>query len=106
MSRERLPNRRPSTTQTLVIGGVVAHVSIGFAPDGSAREMFLRSPHPASEVDLILDDIGVLVSLLLQHGYRAGDLRRRLGTNSAGQPSSIVGLALQLAERLELESGR
>jgi hypothetical protein len=102
--RASLPNRRRAITETLHAGGVTLHVAVGLAPDGAARELFLRSPRPASDVDLLADDVGVLASLLLQAGYSAADLRGRLGTLANGSPSSVVGAAMQLAAEIEAEA--
>lgn len=101
-----LPPRRRSVTETISVAGVSLHATVGLAPDGAAREVFLRSPRPASDIDLIADDVGVLVSLLLQAGYSAADLRRRLGTITNGTPSSVIGCALRFAEEIEAEARR
>lgn len=49
-----------------------------------------------SERDQLLDDIGVLLSRLLQHGDQLADLGRGLGRQPDGGPASVVGPVVDL----------
>ncbi len=68
MPRERLPDRRQAETVDLWHGGRRYHLTVGKYPDGRPGEIFLHGAKPGSDTDLLCDDIGVLISRLLQHG--------------------------------------
>ncbi len=92
MSRERLPDRRQAETVDLHYGGRRYHLTIGEYPDGSPGEVFVHGATPGSDTDLLCDDIGVLISRLLQHGDDPTALAAGLGKLGNGQgPASIVG---------------
>jgi ribonucleoside-diphosphate reductase alpha chain len=91
MSRATLPHRRPNTTRTLELNGHRIHLTIGFDPLDRPREMFARLEKPGSDLDLLLDDIGVLVSVALQHGATPADLAHSMGRLSTGERASILG---------------
>ncbi len=46
---------------------------------------------PPSDTDLLCDDIGVLISRLLQHGDSPAALASGIGRLGNGDPASIVG---------------
>lgn len=92
MPRERLPDRRQAETVDLWHGGRRYHVTIGQYDDGRAGEVFLHGAKPGSDTDLLCDDIGVLVSRLLQHGDSPAALAAGLGKLGDGKsPASIIG---------------
>ena len=68
MPREGLPHRRQSEPVELWYDGRRYHLTIGEYPDGSPGEALIRGATPGSDTDLLCDDIGVLISRLLQHG--------------------------------------
>ena len=92
MPRERLPERRQAETLDLWHGGRRFHVTIGQYDDGRPGEVFLHGAKPGSDVDLLCDDIGVLVSRLLQHGDSPASLAAGIGRLGNGDPASLVGL--------------
>ena len=65
--------------------------AIGFDLTGRPRETFARLEKTGSDLDLLLDDIGVLISLALQHGASPADLAHSMGRVSSGERSSILG---------------
>ncbi len=91
MPRERLPTRRQAETVDLWHGGRRYHLTVGEYPDGSPGEVFVHGATPGSDVDLLCDDIGVLVSRLLQHGDSPAALAAGIGRLGNGDPASIVG---------------
>ena len=92
MSRERLPDRRQSETLDLRHGGRRYHLTVGEYPDGRPGEVFIHGAKPGSDTDLLCDDIGVLISRLLQHGDDPGALAAGLGKLGNGQgPASLIG---------------
>ncbi len=101
--RTDLPARRPCMTDRIEAGGIAAHATIGFDPaTGEARELFLRprSGRVGSDVDFLVDDIAVVISVALQHGVPAEALLRSVAQapalDGSPAPSSIVGAALTL----------
>ena len=91
MPRERLPDRRQSETVDLWHGGRRYHVTIGQYDDDRPGEVFLHGAKPGSDVDLLRDDIGVLMSRLLQYGDDPASLAAGIGRLGNGDPASIVG---------------
>jgi len=103
MSRERLPDRRQAETLDLWHGGRRFHVTIGQYDDGRPGEVFIHGHTPGSDTDLLGDDIGVLISRLLQYGDDPATLAAGVGRLGNGDPASIIGaiadvLALKAAE--------
>ncbi len=107
MSRERLPDRRQAETLDLWHSGRRYHLTIGEYPDGSPGEVFIHGAKPGSDADLLCDDIGVLISRLLQHGDTPDALAAGLGRLGNGLgPSSLVGaIAAALVGRTGNEGG-
>ena len=92
MPRKRLPTRRQCETTDLWHGGQRYHLTVGEYNDGSPGEVFIHGAKPGSDVDLLLDDIAVVVSRLLQHGDAPAALAVGLGKLGDGKSSaSIIG---------------
>ncbi len=101
MPRKRLPDRRQAETVDLWHGDRRFHVTIGQYDDGRPGEVFIHGAKPGSDTDLLCDDIGVLISRLLQHGDTPDALAAGLGRLGNGQgPASLIGaIAASLAGR-------
>ena len=91
MPRKRLPDRRQAETVDLWHGGRRYHLTIGEYPDGSPGEVFVHGATPGSDTDLLGDDIGVLISRLLQYGDNPASLAAGVGRLGNGTPASIIG---------------
>ena len=91
MPRERLPTRRQAETVDLWYDGQRYHLTVGEYNDGRAGEVFLHGAKPGSGTDLLCDDIGVLMSRLLQHGDAPASLASGIGRLGNGDPASIIG---------------
>lgn len=98
MTRERLPDRRPSESEDLFFEGNRYHISIGYYPDGRIGEVFTHGAKIGSEMDRLLDDTCVVFSLLLQHGVRPDDIAGSMGRRRSG-PASIIGAVADLLVR-------
>lgn len=109
--RQRLPNRRPAITETLVVEGQHVEVTVGFAPEsGAVREVFLAAGKTGSMLDSLLADAAVSISVALQHGVPPAALAKSVGRVpsapatpdalnqlvSGSQPASLIGAALDL----------
>lgn len=68
MTRERLPDRRHSWTQKLVVSGTTTYVTCGEFADGRLGEIFLDVAKCGSMIRAVLATSAKLVSVSLQHG--------------------------------------
>ncbi len=111
--RQRLPNRRPSHTETLEVGGQAFTATIGFNPEsGQPCELFLDAHKRDSMFGSMLADSAVAISVALQHGISAAALAKSIGRLPAGPvapvnldhapsqkvPASPIGAALDLLQ--------
>ncbi len=116
--RKRLPNRRPSHTETLEVAGQAVTATIGFDPaDDQPRELFLTAGKEGSTLDALLADAAVAISVALQHGVTARSLAKSIGRlpvglatpadldqpQTARLPASPIGAALDLVSSFEGE---
>ena len=103
-ARRELPRRRPNTSARISAGAIAAHATVGFDAHGRPAEIFLRPTGGAksgSEVDFLLDDLAVVVSVALQHGVPASALARSVSRTPDGTPTTIAGAAAALLAELE-----
>ena len=92
--RRRLPDRRLSPGATLDHHGARYRMTVGLYPDGSPGEIFIRGPKVGSDSDALVDDAATMASLLLQLGFAADDLARRLTADG------LMRQALELAAEM------
>lgn len=110
MSRERLPEKRPSVNvrakHVLESGKEFSLlVTLGFELPAPAltprvREVFCADFKAGTDMHSVVVDASILASLLLQHGYRPLELAERLT-----DPGSIVGTIIRAAAQFEREEG-
>ena len=114
--RKRLPNRRPSHTESLEVAGQTITATVGFDPE-TARpsEVFLSGGKAGSALDSLLADAAVVISVALQHGVTAKALAKSIGRLPEGPvapadldqcppavvPASPIGAALDLVSSFE-----
>lgn len=130
MTRQRLPNRRPSVTREIDFGNRRFAVTAGFdVSDGgrvvAPREVFANGASSGDakegqELTAIINDASVLASMLLQYGappaamaksmgrlpsspVMPADLDRSDGGAPAREPASIIGAIVDLLVELEAE---
>lgn len=84
------------------------HIGFGVDEEGRGREVFLRGGSVVgSDRDAELDDIGVIMSRLMQFGQPLDELSRALGRLPSGEPASIFGavvdslLAIETTEMID-----
>jgi hypothetical protein len=105
--RRRLPNRRSSLTQELLVGSIVVTVGVGFDAAGRAAELFLNCGKTGSAIDMLLDDAAVAISVALQHGVPARALAKSISRTPervdgpATLAASAIGAALDLLVEFE-----
>jgi hypothetical protein len=91
---KRLPNRRAAESFDIEVDGFKCKVTAGYFSDGSLAEIFLSSVKTSSQADVIAHDIGVLVSLCLQHNCPTKTIAHALARNSDGSASGVIGAVL------------
>jgi hypothetical protein len=98
MTRQRLPDRRPSFTTQLGYEGNVYSAALGLdVINERIAEVFTHGAKVGSGMDRILDDACVALSLLLQHGVDPATLAASMGRLGDGtSPGSIIGALADL----------
>ena len=101
MTRQRLPNRRPSFTTQLAYESNTYSVTFGFdVRNDRIAEVFTHGAKVGSAMDRILDDACVALSLLLQYGVEPAALAASMGRLGDGKsPASIIGALADLIAR-------
>lgn len=101
MGRQRLPNRRQSETRQIEHRGQAITVTVGFDDAWAPREVFATGPKEGSDMQHVLSDACVLISIALQHGISPTALSRSLGSvpawrgcERASEPASPLGAIL------------
>ena len=98
--RFRPPGRRLAITETLSTQGRDYTVTVGIDP-GSGKPIeawFQHRGKAGGDLDVTLYDAGVLLSLAVQHGTPIRALHEK-----CAQPTSPVGLALQMMKEIDDE---
>lgn len=104
--RVSLPNRRPALTLEIAHRGQVFALTVGFDAAGGAREVFASGAKEGSDMQALICDACVVISLALQHGAAPAGLARSLGRvpdlirGQAGGdlPASVIGRILEALE--------
>lgn len=68
VERRRLPDVRQSITHKFEIGNHKGYLTVGLFEDGSPGELFVKMSKKGSTISGLLDTIGILTSMALQHG--------------------------------------
>jgi len=108
LTRNRLPNRRPNETVELLFNDTRYAVTVGYYPDtGRIGEVFTHGAKVGSNMDAILDDACVALSLLIQYGTEPSDLALSMGRHGDGKaPASIIGALADLLTDMDAVSGK
>ncbi len=94
--RKRLPNRRPSHTETLETAGQTFAACVGFDPEtGQPRELFMDGGKEGSQVDALLSDAATIISVALQYGVPPAAFRKSVGrspnlSTMPGSPDQLM----------------
>ena len=95
-NRQRIPNRRASTTRELRDGGLGFTFTFSRSAAGHVLEIFLQGHKPGSQSDANVRDTAVAASWALQFGCPLHVLRRALLRDSRDRPSTPLGAAVDL----------
>lgn len=129
MTRTRLPNRRPSVTRELEFAGKKYLVSAGFdtverptrcigpKQEQVILEVFITGAKTGQDVQSIIEDASVLISLALQYGATPAAIAKSMGRVPTGPvspadldrsdgppdrvPASIIGAVADLLVEME-----
>ena len=90
--RQRLPNRRTNETVNVTHDGHAYAVTLGFDPaTGEVREIFTQGK-VGSQMDAILADTSIILSILLQYGVQPSSFAGSMGRlGPSGEPASVIG---------------
>jgi hypothetical protein len=96
-SRQRLPNRRASTTFDFECGPHHYTATVAYFPGtDKLAEIFLSNGRAGSDIDTAAKDSAVVASIALQHGVPVETIRKALLQDSRGVASSPLGIALDI----------
>lgn len=84
------------------------HVTANIDPSGRVREVFCANPMTGSDLDALLTDGAILISLLLQGGVTLAEIGAKLGevrpeSGIPGAPASAIGTIVRAALVIENE---
>ena len=94
--RQRLPNRRASTSFDIEVSGRRYRCTASFFADGNLGEIFLSNNKAGSDSDCAARDSAVVASIALQFGVPLDVIRKALMRDSRGRPNGPLGVALDL----------
>lgn len=110
--RERLPNRRLSCNRVMSCGPYEFDFGFGFHRTGAVREVFINNAKVGSEIEGMLQDGCVLISLLLQHHVAPAELARSVGRHDTDPndpdktvPTSMLGVIVDAVVQVDAEDG-
>src|SRR5689334_12459080 len=96
MNRARLPNRRPCEIIDTEFRRRRYSILIGRFDDGSIAEAFVEPHKVGSDGAEDSRDVGIIVSIALQHGAPVETMRSAVSRVEQGRPSSLTGHLLDL----------
>jgi len=92
--RERLPDRRGCDTRLMRVGKQEYVVTVGHYDNGAVGEIFVCGAKAGSDLDAVMRDAAILLSLGLQHGVPIDTMRGAITREGDGTASSIIGAVL------------
>jgi hypothetical protein len=95
MTRDRLPSRRRCSVRIFQHGGMRFSVCAGYHADGRMGEVFISSDRPGSDLDSVVGDAAICISLALQHGSSIEVIRHALQRDKDGSPATLLRTALR-----------
>lgn len=89
-ARRRLPDERQSITHKFSVHGHEGYLTVGiFDEDGSPGEIFIKMAKQGSTISGLMDTIGILTSMCLQHGVPLETISNKL-THTRFEPSGFT----------------
>jgi len=103
-SRERLLNRRASTTFSFKHNDIAFTATTSRYSDGRLAEIFIDSNKAGSDLDAVARDAAVVCSIALQYGAPAEVIRTALLRDTQDNPCSPLAAALDHISKQESAS--
>jgi hypothetical protein len=100
-ARDRLPNRRASTTFSFECNALRYLATVSFFSDGRLAEIFISNAKAGSHSDSAAKDSAVVCSIALQHSVPVEVIRKALLRDSRGKASGPLGAALDIIAEQE-----
>jgi hypothetical protein len=94
MNRERLPNRRHSTSFNFEHRGLGYACTFSRFADGRVAEVFLSNHKVNSAVDVDARDAAIILSFALQHRADLSAIAKALSRDPRGTPTGVMGTVL------------
>lgn len=95
--RKKPANRRPAVTHRLVTETGKYYVTFGYDLENmKVCEVFIAGPKAGSEMQSLLDDAAVLLSLALQYGLPHTQLMHSLCSGRAEGAASLLGKVVEM----------
>jgi hypothetical protein len=94
MKRHRLPDRRRGETVEFYHEHHGYTLSVGHYRDGRIGEVFLNAHKSGGALEAVARDAAIIVSIGLQFGADLGTIRRALTRDHNGEPTTLIGAAL------------
>jgi hypothetical protein len=95
--REKLPPRRPCVTRVLETERDRYYINFGYDPvSGAIREVFIKGSKIGSDMDILLDDASLLLSLALQFGLDLTQAEHSINSGREEDGTSVLAHAIRL----------
>jgi ribonucleoside-diphosphate reductase alpha chain len=91
-NRHRLPDERVAITHHFSIGGNEGYLTVGLYPNGQPGEVFIRMAKAGSTISGLMECLGAVTSVALQHGVPLRVLCNKL-SHTRFEPSGWTGSA-------------
>lgn len=105
MTRTPMRNRRQNETRKVVFQGWPYFICVGYDDAGRPREVFADGSKQGSDMQAVMRDACIVISIALQHDVEPAELARSLGTvpaltdgNEVEIHASIVGAIVECLE--------
>lgn len=92
--RNPLPQRRHSESLTIWSGARPFTVTVGYYDDNTPGEIFINYGRAGTDMEALMRDAAVVLSLALQFGVPTATIRGAVTREGNGDASSIVGAIL------------
>jgi len=91
-NRHRLPDERAAVTHHFSVGGSEGYLTVGLYPNGQPGEVFIRMAKAGSTISGLMECLGAVTSVGLQHGVPLNVLCSKL-SHTRFEPSGWTGNA-------------
>ncbi len=101
MTRLKLPSRRLAENHDVIFQGMEVQVTLGWSDDGHIKEVFASTRKIGTQMDTMVRDTSVLLSIALQMHATAEMLQRSLTMTESGTPEGFAGVIVRMIRERE-----